>query len=148
MAIPYFRGSTVFYISYLIVSSIQLGATVDYAILYAVKYQKYLGQRSAREAAYSALTESGVSIMTSVAILAGCCISVSLITSNIIVSEITMMIARGSIISGVLVMVLLPALLIISTGNQKLERRSIRKLQNKLFKKDYNKKADGGKQNS
>ncbi len=148
LSISYILGQSVNFMAYIILSSIQLGATVDYAILYAVKYQKYLGQRSAREAAYSALTESGVSIMTSVAILAGCCISVSLITSNIIVSEITMMIARGSIISGVLVMVLLPALLIISTGNQKLERRSIRKLQDKIFRKDYNKKADGGQQNS
>ena len=75
--------------------------------------------------------------MTSVAILAGCCLSVSLITTNIIVSEITLMIARGSIISGILVMVLLPALLIISTGNQKLEKRSIRRLQNKSMKKVY-----------
>lgn len=146
LSISYVIGQSVNFMAYIILSSIQLGATVDYAILYTVKYQKYLGQRSAREAAYTALTESGVSIMTSVAILAGCCISVSLITSNIIVSEITMMIARGSIISGVLVMVLLPALLIISTGNQKLEKRSIRKLQNKLFKRDYNKKADGSGQ--
>lgn len=137
LSISYIFGQTVNFMAYIILSSIQLGATVDYAILYTVKYQNYLGIRSAREAAYTALTESGVSIMTSVAILAGCCLSVSLITTNIIVSEITLMIARGSIISGILVMVLLPALLIISTGNQKLEKRSIRRLQNKSMKKVY-----------
>ena len=137
LSISYIFGQTVNFMAYIILSSIQLGATVDYAILYTVKYQNYLGIRSAREAAYTALTESGVSIMTSVAILAGCCLSVSLITTNIIVSEITLMIARGSIISGILVMVLLLALLIISTGNQKLEKRSIRRLQNKSMKKVY-----------
>lgn len=137
LSISYIFGQTVNFMAYIILSSIQLGATVDYAILYTVKFQNYLGLRSAREAAYTALTESGVSIMTSVAILAGCCLSVSIITTNIIVSEITLMIARGSIISGVLVLLLLPALLIISTGNQKLEKRSIRRLQNKSMKKVY-----------
>lgn len=140
LSISYIFGQSINFMAYIILSSIQLGATVDYAILYTVKYQNYLGFKSAREAAYTALTESGVSILTSVAILAGCCLSVSLITTNIIVSEITLMIARGAIISGILVMLLLPALLIISTGNQKLEKRNIRKLQNKLFKRDYNKK--------
>ena len=142
LSISYIFGQSVNFMAYIILSSIQLGATVDYAILYTVKYQNYLGLRSAREAAYTALTESGVSIMTSVAILAGCCLSVSLITTNIIVSEITLMIARGSIISGILVMLLLPALLIICTGNQKLEKRSIRRLQNKSLKKDYSKKVE------
>lgn len=142
LSISYIFNQQVNFMAYIILSSIQLGATVDYAILYTVKYQNYLGLRSAREAAYTALTESGVSIMTSVAILAGCCLSVSIITTNIIVSEITLMIARGSIISGILVMLLLPALLIISTGNQKLEKRSIRRFQNKSLKRDYNKKAE------
>ena len=142
LSISYIFGQSVNFMAYIILSSIQLGATVDYAILYTVKYQNYLGLRSSREAAYTALTESGVSIMTSVAILAGCCLSVSLITTNIIVSEITLMIARGSIISGILVMLLLPALLIICTGNQKLEKRSIRRLQNKSLKKDYSKKVE------
>ena len=80
--------------------------------------------------------------MTSVAILAGCCLSVSLITTNIIVSEITLMIARGAVISGVLVLVLLPALLIISTGNQKLETRRIKRLRNRAIRRDYAKKAE------
>ena len=142
LSISYIFGQSVNFMAYIILSSIQLGATVDYAILYTVKYQNYLGLRSAREAAYTALTESGVSIMTSVAILAGCCLSVSIITTNIIVSEITLMIARGAIISGILVMLLLPALLIISTGNQKLEKRSIRRLQNKSLKRKKKKKVE------
>lgn len=40
LAIPYFAGHTVFYIAYLIISSIQLGATVDYAILFTDRYRE------------------------------------------------------------------------------------------------------------
>lgn len=122
LSISFIIGQAINFMAYIIISSIQLGATVDYAILYTVKYQRYLDMMPAKEAAYKALRDSGVSIITSVAIMAGCCLSVSLVTSNLIVGEITMMIARGSVISGILVMVLLPALLVIFTGNHKLKR--------------------------
>ena len=144
MATAAIVGQQINFMAYIILSSIQLGATVDYAILFTVKYKNYLGALPARQAAYKGLTESGVSILTSVAILAGCCLSVSLITSNRIVSEITMLIARGAIISGILVLVLLPALLIMFTGNQKLKGARIRKRQRKLFRKETD--PDEGKE--
>ena len=100
-----------------------------YAILFTVKYKNYLGALPARQAAYKGLTESGVSILTSVAILAGCCLSVSLITSNRIVSEITMLIARGAIISGILVLVLLPALLIMFTPTRARKRSTLNRFE-------------------
>lgn len=136
LTLCYIVGQQINFMAYIILSSIQLGATVDYAILFTVKYKNNLGSLPARQAAYKALTESGVSVLTSVAILAGCCLSVSLITSNRIVSEITMLIARGAVISGILVLVLLPALLIMFTGNQKLKGTRIRGRQKKLFRKE------------
>lgn len=136
LTLCYIVGQQINFMAYIILSSIQLGATVDYAILFTVKYKNNLGSLPARQAAYKALTESGVSVLTSVAILAGCCLSVSLITSNRIVSEITMLIARGAVISGILVLVLLPALLIMFTGNQKLKGTRIRRRQKKLFRKE------------
>ena len=39
LALPYFTGTVVFYIAYLIISSVQLGATVDYAILFSDRYR-------------------------------------------------------------------------------------------------------------
>ena len=144
LTLCYIVGQQINFMAYIILSSIQLGATVDYAILFTVKYKNYLGALPARQAAYKGLTESGVSILTSVAILAGCCLSVSLITSNRIVSEITMLIARGAIISGILVLVLLPAILIMFTGNQKLKGARIRKRQRKLFRKETD--PDEGKE--
>ena len=41
LALPYFTGTVVFYIAYLIISSVQLGATVDYAILFSDRYREY-----------------------------------------------------------------------------------------------------------
>lgn len=126
LSISFIFGQAINFMAYIIISSIQLGATVDYAILYTVKYQRNLDIMPAKEAAYKALCDSGVSIITSVAIMAGCCLSVSMVTSNLIVGEITMMIARGAIISGVLVMVVLPALLVLFTGSKKLKRQGRR----------------------
>lgn len=120
------------FMAYIIISSIQLGATVDYAILYALKFKAYQSKMPSREAAYRALTDSGNAILTSVALMAGCCLSVSMVTSNRIVAEITLMIARGSIISGFLVMLVLPALLVVFVGNKKmrvrLNARTLKKL--------------------
>ncbi|MGN0771293.1 MAG: RND family transporter [Christensenellales bacterium] len=126
LSISYIMGQSVNFMAYIIISSIELGATVDYAILYTVKYKRYLDVMPAKEAAYRALRDSGVSILTSVAIMAGCCLSVALVTSNRIVGEITMMIARGSVISGLLVLFVLPALLVVTTGNRKLKKEGKR----------------------
>ena len=61
LSIPYFRGQYVFYIAYLIISSVQLGATVDYAILFSDRYQEFretLGRKEAVAATVSAVTTS------------------------------------------------------------------------------------------
>lgn len=137
LTLCYIVGQEINFMAYIILSSIQLGATVDYAILFTVKFKNYLATLPAKQAAYKGLTESGVSILTSVAILAGCCISVSLVTSNRIVGEITMLIARGAIISGILVLILLPALLVMFSGSQKLKKQRIRKRQKLLLRKEY-----------
>ena len=107
---------------YIVLSAIQLGATVDYAILFTVKYKRYLDSMSAKEAAYKALSESGVSVITSVAIMAGCCLSVTFVSSNVVIGDLCMMIARGSLISGLLVLLLLPGLLVLCTGNRRARR--------------------------
>ncbi len=116
LALSVIMGATLNFIGYIIISSIQLGATVDYAILFAVKYKKYAEEMSAREAAYRSLNECALSVITSVAIMAGCCLSVYFVSSNLIVQEITMLIARGSIISGILVFFVLPSVMILFTG--------------------------------
>ena len=123
LALCYIAHEDINFMCYIILSSIQLGSTVDYAILYTDKYQKNLEFMPANEAAYKALRDSAFSIMTSVAIMAGCTLSVTLVATNTIVKQITWLIARGSIISGFLTIVVLPALLVVFTGNKKLKKR-------------------------
>ena len=65
LSVPYFAGQTIFYISYLIISSIQLGATVDYAILFTDRYLDCRRTMGRREAVISTVSAVTVSILTS-----------------------------------------------------------------------------------
>ncbi|MDE6757651.1 MAG: MMPL family transporter [Clostridia bacterium] len=116
LSINALTGVPINFMGYIIISSIQLGATVDYAILFSVKYKNYIKFMPARESAYRALSECALSVLTSVSIMAGCCLSVGLVTSNLIAREITVLIARGSFISGILVLFVLPSVMILATG--------------------------------
>ena len=64
-AIPYFTGQSVFYISYLIITSIRLGATVDYAILFTDRYTEFRRSLPKKEAVVQTVSSVTVSILTS-----------------------------------------------------------------------------------
>ena len=137
LSINAITGAPINFMGYIIISSIQLGATVDYAILFSVKYKNYIKFMPARESAYRSLSECALSVLTSVSIMAGCCLSVGLVTSNLIAREITVLIARGSIISGILVLFVLPSVMILATGRvAKLTK--VGKKAAKVIKKDIN----------
>lgn len=70
MAIPYFWGSTIFYIAYLIISSIQLGATVDYAILLTDRYLELRQNIAKKEAVTEVIPAVIISLLTSGTVLA------------------------------------------------------------------------------
>ena len=104
-------GHPINFMSYVIISAIQLGATIDYAILMTKNYHLALVGGNRLQAAVETVRESSFPILVSMSILCGACMSVYLFSSDTIIREITMLIARGSFISGLLVLVLLPALL-------------------------------------
>lgn len=104
------------FMGYIIISSVQLGATVDYAILYASKFKKYCETLQPRIAAQNAIMDTMRSIITSSSIMAGACFSVSIISTNLIISDITVLIARGAIISGIMCLTVLPSALTIFSG--------------------------------
>lgn len=108
-----FAGGVINFISYMIIGAIQLGSTVDYAILIASKYKKLRERFKPRQAAYMATATSATSVLTSASIMASACLSVYFVSSNLIVKEITFLIARSSIISALLVIFFLPAILCI-----------------------------------
>lgn len=97
------------------INAIQLGATIDYAILMTTKFKEYRKEgMPPKTAAIRAGKNSAMSIITSALIMICVCLSVLVISQNLIVTEITGMIARGSFISALLVIVVMPSLLVIS----------------------------------
>lgn len=113
LAIPYFFGNKLNFISFIIIGAIQLGATVDYAILYTSRFKENLELYSGKEAARKTVEDTGAAILTSALILFTGTLSVSLITSIKNASELTLLIGRGAIISLILVIGVLPTMLLV-----------------------------------
>lgn len=111
IAVPYFTGAHLQYIGYLIISSVQLGATVDYAILFTNRYLELRGKMLRQEAVTETIRSTAGSILTSGGILATAGIVLRFGSSNLIIGQLGVLVARGAILSMVLVLVLLPTLL-------------------------------------
>lgn len=113
LSIPYFQGEVVNFISFIVIGAIQLGATVDYAILFTSRYKENLEIMPPVPAMVRTISDTGRSVLTSVLILAAGTFSVYFITTIKSAAEITLLIGRGAIISLLLVYILLPALLLV-----------------------------------
>ncbi len=111
IAVPYFTGAHLQYIGYLIISSVQLGATVDYAILFTNRYLELRREQPREEAATETIRSTAASILTSGGILASAGMVLRFCSSNLIIGQLGVLVARGAILSMVLVLVLLPTLL-------------------------------------
>ena len=109
----YFIGNDVFYIAYLIISSIQLGATIDYAILFTNRYIENRETMNKKEATQATISTTMVSILTSASILATAGIILGEISTNSIIAQLGILIGRGAILSLILVLFVLPALLML-----------------------------------
>ncbi len=114
MSVPYFTASKLSYLCYLIVSTVQMGATVDYAILLTDTYQVNRQTADKKEAMRHTLGNVFSSILVSALTLAiaGFCMAAA--SSNAILSGMGMLIGRGAILSVVMVMLLLPTLLLLT----------------------------------
>lgn len=113
LAVPYFSGSTVFYIAYLIISSIQLGATVDYAILITDRYKENRSTLSKRDAAAHTVADTLVSVMTSGSVMAAVGLLLNALSSNQLLAQLGLFIGRGAIFSLLIVLLVLPGLLML-----------------------------------
>ena len=115
LAISYYTGTTLSFIAPICISTIQLGATVDYAILMTSRYKRErLAGNSSKIAAKIALTTSLSSIIISGAVLFAATIGVAIYSSAALVSSICLLLARGAIISIIVVPLFLPPLLILA----------------------------------
>ena len=113
LSIPYVQGTTLHYIAYLIISSVQLGATIDYAILFTGRYLEERQTKSRKEAAKESIRMCVLSLFTSSIILTLAGAALGEISTNLVLSQLGTLVGRGAVISFVLVLTVLPALLIL-----------------------------------
>ena len=111
LSIPYFTDSTIFYIAYLIISSVQLGATVDYAILLTDRYREYRQDRDKKEAVVSTISTVTVSILTSASALTVVGFLLGYFSTHGLLSQLGYFLGKGTLCSLVIVLFVLPGLL-------------------------------------
>lgn len=116
LSYPYFTGNVLCYIGYLVVSTVQLGATVDYAILLSHDYAQNRTFMDKKEALKATLNFNFSSILISASILASAGFCLGFTSTNQIVSEMGLLLGRGTLLSAALVIFVLPALLLIFDG--------------------------------
>ncbi len=113
ISILYYNDQAVSSLTPIIIGAIQLGATVDYAILFTHRYRENIALGIKRlEAAKKTIEDTGRPILTSALILFSATFSISLIAGIKTTREMTMLIGRGAMISMIVMFTLLPALLL------------------------------------
>ena len=113
LAIPYFTGTTLGYIGYLVMTTVQLGATVDYAILFTDNYLHNRKKMIPSQAIEHTINKNLSSIMVSASILISAGIALNLVSSNAVIAQLGTLLARGTGFSLLLVVFFLPGMLII-----------------------------------
>lgn len=114
LSILYYQNQPVSSLTPIIIGAIQLGATVDYAILFTLRYRDNLHLLTGRlEAVKQTIVDTGRSILTSALILFAATFSISVIAGIKTTREMTMLIGRGALISMIVIFTLLPALLLL-----------------------------------
>lgn len=110
---PYLKGNNLFFLTYLIISAIQMGANIDYAIVISSRYMELKEQMPLREAMVETLNQAFPTIITSGTMLASAGIVIGFMTSNETISAIGMYLGTGTLISIFLVMCVLPQILLL-----------------------------------
>jgi uncharacterized protein len=127
-SIPAVTGTGMFFLSYLIVSSIQMGATIDYAIVITSRYIAYRKENvDKRTAIIKTLNESFPTIITSGSIMTSAGFVIGQITSNPVIASLGTTLGTGTLTSIILVMLILPQLLYAFDGviNKTYRKRRI-----------------------
>ena len=111
LSVPYFMDQEIFYLAYLIISSIQLGATVDYAILLTDRYRENRQFYDKNKAVIHTVSDVTVSILTSGTALTVVGLLLGYISSNQLIAQLGIFIGRGALFSLSIVLFVLPGLL-------------------------------------
>lgn len=111
--IPAIQGQTVYFIAYLIVSAIQMGATIDYAIVISSRYMQLKTEMPIEKAIVEALNQSFPTIFTSGSIMTSAGFLIGNISTDATVSAMGTTLGRGTLTSIVLVLFVLPQVLLL-----------------------------------
>ena len=119
-SVPTLTETPLYFLGYLIVSAVQMGANIDYAIVISSHYEEHKKIMSHKEAIVKALNEAFPTIFTSGTMLASAGMLIGNMTEQPVVSIMGMCIGRGTIISMILVILVLPSVLVF--GNKLIEK--------------------------
>ena len=119
---PTIEKTPLYFLGYLIVNSIQMGANIDYAIVISSHYTEMKGLYPPKQAIIEALNSSFPTIFTSGTILASAGMLIERMTTNPVIAAIGQCLGRGTVISMVLVLAVLPQILVL--GDTVIERTS------------------------
>ncbi len=120
---PVLQGTNLFFLSYLVVSSIQMGATIDYAIVITNRYLELKTVMDRKQAVIEALDQSFPTILTSGSIMAVAGFLIGGISTDATIGSVGLTLGRGTVTSILLVMTVLPQLLLL--GDSLIERTAI-----------------------
>lgn len=132
---PTIYQEPLYFLSYLIVNSIQMGANIDYAIVISSHYKDLKQDMHPKQAIVEALNEAFPTIFTSGSILAVAGALIGQMTTNPIISAIGSCLSRGTIISIILVLAVLPQILVL--GDNIIEHTSFELNRINLSSKNY-----------
>jgi predicted RND superfamily exporter protein len=112
-SIPYLSNEPVYFLGYLVVSAIQMGATIDYAIVITSRYMELKTYMPIREAIVETLNQAFPTIVTSGSMLVAAGFIISGVSTNAAVAAIGLALGRGTLTSIALVLFVLPQTLLI-----------------------------------
>lgn len=112
-SLPYLTGESVYFLGYLVVSAIQMGATIDYAIVITSRYMDLKSYMPIKKAIVETLNQAFPTIVTSGSMLVAAGFIISNISSNAVVAAIGLALGRGTLTSIALVLLVLPQTLLI-----------------------------------
>ncbi|MCI8530889.1 MAG: MMPL family transporter [Lachnospiraceae bacterium] len=112
-SLPYLTGEVVYFLGYLVVSAIQMGATIDYAIVITSRYMELKVYMPIKKAIVESLNQAFPTIVTSGSMLVAAGFIINNVSSNAVVAAIGLALGRGTLTSIALVLLVLPQTLLI-----------------------------------
>ena len=113
LAVPYFTDTSLVYIGFLVINTVQLGATIDYAIFVTDNYMANRKKMVKKEAVREVVNNNIIAIVISATNLSAAGLCLNITSSNPIVADLGMLLCRGTLLSLLLVTTVLPLLLVI-----------------------------------